>query len=83
MYKRGLIRKAKLISRFMTSQPGKQTVAIQTLPNISGSKGNLTIKFGQSIEYNMGNIFSKNHTQNVGEKLFPDSFLKLSKFLDQ
>ena len=30
----------------MTSQPGKQTIAIQILPNISRSKGNQTIKFG-------------------------------------
>ena len=41
----------------MTSQPGKQTIAIRTLPNISRSKGNQTIKFGQLTEYNMRNIF--------------------------
>ena len=34
------------------------------------------MKFGQLIEYNMRNIFLKNHTQNVVEKLFPDPFLK-------
>ena len=34
------------------------------------------MKFGQLKEYNMRNIFLKNHTQNVVEKLFPDSFLK-------
>ena len=34
------------------------------------------MKFGQSIEYNMRNIFLKNHAQNVVEKLFPDPFLK-------
>ena len=27
-------------------------------------------------EYNMKNIFLKNHTQNVVEKLFPNYFLK-------
>ena len=42
------------------------------LPNISRSKGNQKMKFGQLIEYNMKNIFVKNHTQNVLEKLFPD-----------
>ena len=31
------------------------------------------MKFGQLIEYNMRNIF---HTENVVDKLFPDSFLK-------
>ena len=42
------------------------------LPNISRSKGNQKMKFGLLIEYNMKNIFVKNHTQNVLEKLFPD-----------
>ena len=41
----------------MTSQPGKQTIAIHILPNISRSKDNQKIKFGQLIEYNMRNIF--------------------------
>ena len=41
----------------MTSQPGVQTIAIQILPNISQSKGNQTMKFGQVIEYDMRNIF--------------------------
>ena len=35
------------------------------------------MKFGQLIEYNMRNIFLENHTQNVVEKLVPDSFLKI------
>ena len=47
----------------MTSQPGKLTVAIQILQNISKSKGNLTIKFDQLIEYNMTKFFFKNRTQ--------------------
>ena len=41
----------------MTSQPGKQTIAIHVLPNISRSKGNQTMKFGQLTEYNMRIIF--------------------------
>ena len=41
----------------MTSQPGLQTIAIHILPNISKSKGNQTMKFGQLIEYNKGNNF--------------------------
>ena len=40
----------------MTSQPGLQTLAIHILPNISQSKGNQTMKFGQLIEYNQKNI---------------------------
>ena len=36
----------------MTSQPGLQRIAIHILPNISQSKSNQTMKFGQLIEYN-------------------------------
>ena len=60
----------------MTSQPGKQTIAIHTIPNISRSKGNQAMKLDQLTEYNMRNIFLKNHIKNVVEKLFPDPFLK-------
>ena len=35
--------KNKVHFKFMTSQPGKQTIAIQILPNISRSKGNQTV----------------------------------------
>ena len=40
----------------MTSQPGLQTIAIHTLANISQSKGNQTMKFGQLVEYNKRKI---------------------------
>ena len=36
-----------LISKFMMSQPRKQTIAIYRLPDTSRSKGNQTMKFGQ------------------------------------
>ena len=62
-----MVRKKGLISKFMA----KQTLGINILSNISRSKGNQTMKFGQLIVYNR-----KNHTQNVEEKLFPDVFLK-------
>ena len=56
------------------------------LPNILRSKGNQTMKFGQLIGYDMGNIFlGKSHTKCGGEtipRLFPEK-LKLSIFLDQ
>ena len=70
--KNGLIRKIRLISKFMTSHSGQQTISIHILPNISRSKHNQTMKFGQLIEYIMINIFVK----NVVKKLFPDLFLK-------
>ena len=41
----------------MTSQPGKQIIAMQILHNISRSKGNQTMKFGELTEYNLRNIF--------------------------
>ena len=41
----------------MASQPGKQTITIHILRNISRAKGNQTMKFGQLIEYNQSNIF--------------------------
>ena len=43
----------------MTTQPGKQLIAKHTLPNISRSKDNQTMKFGQLIECNMRNIMHK------------------------
>ena len=41
----------------MTSQPGEQIITIYILPNISRSKGNQAMKFGQLTEYNKINIF--------------------------
>ena len=56
------------------------------LPNISRSKGNQTIKFGQLIECHMRNIFlEKSYTKSGGEAS-PRPFskkLKLSISLDQ
>ena len=51
------MRKVRFNSKSMTSQPGKQTIAIHILPNISRSKGSQTMKFDQLIEINMRNIF--------------------------
>ena len=53
----GLIRMIWLTSKFMTPQPGLQAIAIHILPNISQSKGNQTIEFGQMIEDNKRNSF--------------------------
>ena len=81
-----LIRKIRLISKFMTSQPGKQTIAIHILSNISRSKSNRTMKFGQLIECNMRNIFLKNSFTKCVEQTIPKPFSKksiLSISLDQ
>ena len=41
----------------MTTQPGLQTIAIHILPNISQSKSNQTMEFGQLTDYNKRNSF--------------------------
>ena len=69
MQKNDLFQEMRLISNFMTSQPGKQTIAIHIMPNISRGKGNQTMKFGKIF-------FWKNHRQDMLENIFPDLFLK-------
>ena len=69
----------------MTSQLGKQTIAIHILPNTSKSKGNQTMEFGQLTDYNMRNIFFEtSYTKYGGEALFSpfSKNSKLSIFLD-
>ena len=64
------MRNIRSISKFMTTQPGKQTTAIHILPNLSRHKGNPTIKFGQLTEFNMRNIFlEKTYTRNNSQAL--------------
>ena len=76
IYKNGLTKKLRLISKFMTSQPGKQAITLHILPNIAIPKVNQTMKFGQLIRYITRNTSLKNHTQNFVAKLVPDVFLK-------
>ena len=47
----------KFTSKFMTSQPGLQTIVLHILPNISKNKNNQTMKFGQLLIYNKIIIF--------------------------
>ena len=70
----------------MTSQPGKQTIVIDILPNISKTKSNHTMKFGQLIEYNMINIFLEKSYTKYGWGTIPRPFPRKSKLsisLDQ
>ena len=70
----------------MMSQPGKQTITIHTLPNISRSKGNQTIKFDQLIEQNMKNTFFEKSYAKYGGTHITRPFSKkskLNKSLDQ
>ena len=75
----GKIREIRLTSKFMTSQPGLKTILIHILPNISQSKGNHTMKFGQLVEYNKINIFFKNYAENEAMWIVPDLFLFFKK----
>ena len=74
-----MVRKTRLISNFMTSQPGLQTVAISILHNISQSKENQTIKFRQLIKNNKRNNFLQNYAENETRRLFPDLFIFFKK----
>ena len=70
----------------MTSLLGYQTIVIHVLPNISRSKGNQILKFGQLIEYNTRNIFlEKSYTKCGGETCTRpfSKKLKLNISLDQ
>ena len=52
----------------MTSKPGLQIIAIHILPNISQSKDNQAMKFGQLIKYNKRNIFSSKIMQKMRQE---------------
>ena len=85
MQENSLFRKVRLISKFMTSRSGKQTITIHILPNISRGKY-IQMKFGQLLEYNMRNIFLEKPFTISGEITIPRPFYKkpkLSISLDQ
>ena len=62
----------------MTFQPGEQKIIIHILANISRSKGNQAMKFGQLTEYNMKNniLEKKTYAKCGGDKLFSEPFVK-------
>ena len=81
-----LIRKTRLISKFMMSQPGQQAIVIHILPNILRHKSNQTMKFGPLIEYNMRKIFLEKSYKKYGGVTSPRlclGKLKLRISLDQ
>ena len=63
----------------MTSQSGLQTIAIHMLSNISQSKGNQTMEFGQLIEYNKRILFFKIYAENEAGRLVLNLFLFFKK----
>ena len=60
----------------MTSEPGQQAISILILRNISRSKGNQSMKFGQLIEYKMRNIFIGKSYTKCGGKTIPRPFYR-------
>ena len=58
-----------------------KTITTNTLPNISRSKYNETMNFGQFMEYSKRNIFFKNHAENEARRLVTDFFSFLKKAL--
>ena len=84
--KNGSIRMGRLISKSMASQAGYQTIATHILPNISRSKSNQAMKFGQLIEHNMRNIFVEKSYKKCAGETIPRPLSKKSKLsisLDQ
>ena len=72
-----LNQKDKAISKLMTSQPEKQTIAMHILPIMIRSKDNQKMKLGQLIEYDTRNIFLEPDTK-CGE-IIPRYFSEKSK----
>ena len=75
----GLIRKVRLTSKFMASQPGLQTIAIHIWLHISQSKGNQTMKFGPLIDYDKRNILLQKLWRkwaNETSSILPSFFIK-------
>ena len=58
----------------MTSQPGKQTIAVSKLLDISRSKDNQTMKFSQSIENNLKDIFLEEFYTKYDRETIPRPF---------
>ena len=74
-----LDKKAKVNVRICDVTEGQQIIVIHILPNISRSKVNQTLKFGQLIEYNMRYTFLKTSYTKYGEEASPRPFYKKSK----
>ena len=72
------MRKIRLISKFMASQPDQQAIAIHIVPIPKRSKSNQAMKLAQVIDYNKRKIFSKIMQKMRQEDYFQTSFYFLS-----
>ena len=74
-----LDKKAKVNFKIKTSQTGHQIITIRILSNISRSKGNQSVKFGQLIEHNMRKILFEKSCTNCNGETSPRPFCKQSE----
>ena len=84
--KNGFDKKVKVNFKMNDVKDWKQTITIHILSNISRSRGNQTVKFGQLIEYNMRTIFLEKSYTKCGGEASPRPFyekLKLSISLER
>ena len=65
----------------MTSQPGKQTITIHMLPNISRSVNNPKMNFDDLIDNNMRNNFLENSCTKCDGETIPRPFPKKTKLI--
>ena len=57
MEENGLIKKLRLIPKYLASSTGKEIIPIHILFNITRSKDNQKMKFGQLVKYNVRKVF--------------------------
>ena len=69
-----MIKKLRLISKFLTSQNGQRIIATHTLPNNSRNKANQIMKFAPLIEVSARNIFVQKHTEKETGRLVSELF---------
>ena len=65
----------------MTPQTGQQIITIHILSNISRTKANQAMKFGQLINYSARIIFLQNHAEIESGTLVLDLLLYFKKTL--
>ena len=76
-----VIRKIRLILKFMTSQFAWQTTTIHILPNTSPIQDKQTMKFGQLVEYNKRNTLLQKSCRKWGKKTSPRPLFVFKKAL--
>ena len=67
-HKSDLMGRLRLVSKFMMSQPGKQTITMHILPNTSRNKEIWTIEFARLVDYHTGNNFLQKSCRKCGRR---------------